>query len=215
MKQFRSNLYKNLGLFIGFVVLFVLIFGLGFFFGNRAKELSKPANIQAIYSNLFVENSLSDMQIIPLKGKLDTEPEKIFGNLHFAERADKQGIFFQTEILIDIASFPLKLKGSQGSKNTPDKLDISTATLTEDGSDFVFEKIGEITLEKNNQIKQGKFSTVLKKPLSNKFKQKIPKMIYLTNSESQYKHFYNFDSKDPNVPPSQKGKEIPYLFSYL
>jgi hypothetical protein len=213
MKQL--NLYKNLGLFMGFIVLFVLIFFLGFFFGNRDKELSKPANIQTVFANMFVENSLSDMQNIALKGKLDPEPEKKFGNLHFVERTDKQGNFLQTEILIDIQNFPLKLKGSQGSKNTPDKLEISTATLTDDGTDFVFEKIGEITLEKNNQIKQGRFSTVLKKSVSNKYRQKAPKMLYLTNTNPEFKNFYNFDVKEPNVPNTQKGKEIPYLFVYF
>lgn len=186
---------------ITFIGIGIFVFYLGFLYGNREKVNKSDDNILVIGPNSSIQNTLSLMEIRPILGSSDSQNIQIYGNLYF--KVSEQ----QTEILIQINNVPNEVKqpNSQAKKSIPNELKIATAKRSIDGQNFEYEEIGKLAFDQpQNNTRSGKFSTIIKKPIS--IYERIVLLPVLDNDSNI------FIDTNPDLPPLVRSNPAPYYW---
>jgi hypothetical protein len=151
---------QNIAKYVGFALLVVISFSLGYFYGTRDKYDKKPDNLDLIGPNLSIQNSLSQLQTKDILGFTQNNEVKTYGQFYYKVLNDKS-----TEVMFSLSDIPNSLKQAnlKGEKSIPNELNIDLARISLDGLDYNFENIGKITFdEPKNGLRSGRFPTIVK-----------------------------------------------------
>lgn len=149
-----------------FLSLVVLVFYLGYMYGNREWVASNPNNVTINNPNGQTINSITKIQQRQLFGSSNSETIEVFGLVYFVENNNNQ-----TEVVIDLQNVPPKIKQTKGLKevNIPDQLSVEIAKRVKDSDGketYSYQNISSnanqkaiITLAPSqNNLRGGKFS---------------------------------------------------------
>jgi hypothetical protein len=152
---------------IFFITICLLVFFLGYNFGQKPNREPQTPKIEIKLPNRYVENSLTKIQIKPILGVLDASgtPKEV-GKMYYVINKSQQ-----TELLLRLENLPTIITGNKQQQPIPNELSIHLARRTTDGSDYEYEFIGSLNLIRletesgakngSSPIQSGEFSTIL------------------------------------------------------
>jgi hypothetical protein len=145
------------------------LFYLGYLFGSREKYNSQPDNITLTATNGARKNYLTQIERRVVFGAVNSGSVKtpqVFGEMLFIQESSNE-----TQILLALQNVPATTRNADGSKEKliPANLEVLLATRNTDGTDFIYESIGQINFDAPDKTNQrtGKFSTTIPRKLYN------------------------------------------------
>ena len=151
------------------VISIVGLFYLGYLFGSREKYNSQPDNITLTATNGARKNYLTQIERRVVFGAVNSGSVKtpqVFGEMLFIQESSNE-----TQILLALQNVPATTRNADGSKEKfiPTNLEVLLATRNTDGTDFIYESIGQINFDAPDKTNQrtGKFSTTIPRKLYN------------------------------------------------
>jgi hypothetical protein len=193
-----SKIIRILYLFI----LFSLLFLAGYYYGAREEANKYSKNINIIEANKSNINLLRDVKRYQIKGYINSQTLAVFGEM-FTYTYYNSKNQPTTEILFSLSNVPLSLKNQSLQLDIPNKLDIYSAFLNKDGTDFDYTKLGTITLDSpsNNNNRNGDFALTLKYSILDEFNLKRFTFEIKNKINSSI-----FTVDDPNLPIIVRSK---------
>lgn len=203
----RNNLAKYT------VYLSILILGLvmGYLFGNRERVNNLPDETKITGPNNSIQNSLSSINTEEILGSGDTQNIGSVGQFYYKTLDDQQ-----TEVFLRINNAPVGVKSPATGREhkIPDTLSIFITRISDDGLDFVYEKIGELTFNPpENGIRKGSFSTNL--ALTDQGNSKLSNAIRIILDSENEETKNIFSENNPDLPQKVRERPAPYFWVNL
>lgn len=185
----------------------VLIFYLGFLFGNREQFVSKPNTIEITAPNGAQKNFLSEIEQRLVVGPVDSKTVSTFGELLFIQNQENE-----TQILLRLQNVPDVVKQTDGKKEKtiPKELNVAIARITTDGLDYQYSVIGKLVLD-DSKTKQrsGKFSTTIKESLFSEKGNSVAR-LELQPTKPEDVNIFTDDSAD--LPVKVRQRPAPFFW---
>lgn len=205
--------FQQISKYIGGLMLIILGFSLGYFYGNRDRYDKKPDTISLIGPNLSIQNSLSQLQTKAILGITENNEIKTYGQFYYKILPDKS-----TEVMFIMSDIPSSLRQAnlKAEKSIPNELNIDLARRTDD-NDYQYTNIGKITFdEPKNGIRSGKFPTIIKPiTVGNDLNSAISNVKQVVFRPLKPEDDNIFKSTSSDVPLKARDKPLPYFWVNL
>lgn len=199
---------KRLWYIITVLMIFGVVFYLGYLMGNREYVNNQPDDIVLIGPNLSQQNSFSDMIIKDIYGSKNSKDIAVFGELYYKIVGDK------TELFVRLHNAPLEVRQTQNNlrKSIPQTLNIQSAERTPDGLKYNYTNIGQITFnEPQNDTMSAEFTTIVDFPLT-AINSSVERLVF-TGVEEGDENLFIYP--DPNLPAYERNLPAPYFWVVL
>ena len=197
---------KQIWYIISILGIIALILYSGYLIGRRDLIDSAPDAITLIGPNSSIQNSLTEIEIRPIQGSVDSQVVTAnFGQFYFKSvSTDKIEILFRIQNVPDLV---LQNKSKQ-SRSIPNELDIVTCKRSINGLDYEYTKIGKLIFdEPKNKIRSASFSTIIKSNLNG-----VERVWLLPNKPEDANVFID---TSPDLPINVRKNPAPYFWVIL
>ena len=189
---------------LGIIVALILVFYLGYVYGNRESRESKLIpKITTILSNGNRENSLSQIRIRDIYASNNSKDKQVVGRFYYIVK-DDGGDAVYTDILFKLDNSPLKVSNPDNKSETdiPLDLNVDLAYRSLDGQGFDYTNIGQTKLSNDNKSLKLDISAVLDFAIDQKQSKSLERIVFRPLNPDQ-KNIYV--DKNNNLPLKVRG----------